>query len=119
MKNPIQPLERDKDGVVRFRENKIVRKLLDDGSFTMNDIALWDVSRDDRMQFAQLIGYSLSGFGDLSYADSETYDAADKMYLGKDEKDARIECLEELVSSVKDKLREGVAELYERHPDDL
>ncbi|HEY9661654.1 MAG TPA: hypothetical protein V6C65_24625, partial [Allocoleopsis sp.] len=30
-------------------------------------------------QFAQLIGYSLSGFGDLSYVSDETYAAASSM----------------------------------------
>jgi len=120
MKHPIQPLEKDKCGVVRFRANKIVQKLLDDGFFDMNQIARWDVSNEDRMQFAQLIGYSLSGFGDLSYVDDETYSAADKMFTEKkDEQIARLEYLQELVSSVRDKMREGVAELFEKHPDDL
>jgi len=43
-KHPIQPLEKDQH----------------------------DFSQEDREQFAQLIGYSLSGFGELSYVSDET-----------------------------------------------
>lgn len=120
MKNPIQPTKVDDHGVIRFKENKIVRKLLDEGPFDMNQIAMWDIDPDDRVQFAQLIGYSLSGFGSLSYVDDEVYAAANLMVEeGKNEKDARIEFLQERVSSVREKIRDGVAELFEMHPTDL
>ena len=59
--HPIQPAELDQDGILRFKSNAIVKKLLDDGPFSMNDIARWDVPDQDREQFAQLIGYSVSG----------------------------------------------------------
>lgn len=76
---PMQPLEFDADGIIRFRKNEIVRRLLDEnGSIDLNRIALWDVSPEDRQQFAQLIGYSVSGFGDLSYASPETVRLADE-----------------------------------------
>jgi hypothetical protein len=66
---PLQPIEWDGHGVIRFRENRIVRKLLDEGPFDMNDIARFEgITDDERSQFAQLIGYSVSGYGDLSYA---------------------------------------------------
>ena len=65
MKN--QPLEIDKRGVERFKENKIVRMLLDDGPFDMNKLAVMNFSDEDRAQFAQLIGYSVCGYEDLSY----------------------------------------------------
>lgn len=68
-----------KDGVVRFRENKIVRTLLDIGPLDMNKLAALEFSDDDREQFAQLIGYSTSGFGDLSYASWKTVAAADEI----------------------------------------
>ena len=75
---PMQPLVWDKE-VIRFRENRIVRRLLDEGGINLNDIALWeDVSREERAQFAQLIGYSVSGFGDLEYASDEFLDEADR-----------------------------------------
>lgn len=77
--HPIQDLNKDGHGTVRFRENKIVRELLDfSGSrgMSMNDIAMRGYSREDRVQFAQLIGYSLGGFGDLSYVNDDDYAAA-------------------------------------------
>ena len=64
------------DGIVRFRANAIVRYLLDEGPFDMNAIGSLPFSQADREQFAQLIGYSLGGFGNLSYVSDETYEAA-------------------------------------------
>lgn len=74
--HPIQPLVLDENGVLRFEENKIVRYLLDAGPFDMNKLALMPFSNEDREQFAQLIGYSLSGFSELSYVSDETYNRA-------------------------------------------
>lgn len=76
---PIQPLFRDPHGQWRFRENKIVTHLLDWASargMDMNALARLDFTDEDREQFAQLIGYSLNGFADLSYVSDEAYDAA-------------------------------------------
>jgi hypothetical protein len=73
----MQQIVRDEDGRHRFRENAIVRYLLDAGPFDMNHLALLPVSREDRMQFAQLIGYSVSGYGDLGYVSRESLAAAD------------------------------------------
>lgn len=74
--HPVQPLITDEDGRLRFKQNAIVRYLLDAGPFDMNQLATLPVSREDRVQFAQLIGYSLSGFGELSYVTDEDYRAA-------------------------------------------
>lgn len=77
--HPIQDLNFDEHGTLRFRENKIVRDVLDFSSergFSMNQIAVGGYSRADRVQFAQLIGYSLGGFGDLSYVNGDDYAAA-------------------------------------------
>ncbi len=71
MKHPMQPIA-IYDGVARFKINKIVRYLLDNGPFDLNHLALKDFTNDDHMQFAQLIGYSVGGFSELSYADDET-----------------------------------------------
>lgn len=75
-KHPIQPLETDGDGVLRFKPNKIVRFLLDAGMYDLNKLAIMEFSQNDREQFAQLIGYSLSGFSELSYVSDETYELA-------------------------------------------
>jgi hypothetical protein len=76
MKHPVQKLYEDDHGTVRFVGNAIVRHLLDNGPFDMNDLARLfhgEEHREDAEQFAQLIGYSLSGFGELSYVSDETY----------------------------------------------
>lgn len=124
MKNPIQPLAQDKHGVVRFKANAIVRHLIDTHpTVDMNRLAAMNFSDDDRQQFAQLIGYSLSGYGELvSYVDDEAYSAAANMADGLDERDARIAALEQKVAELRsaaDMLREPVARLLEMHPDDL
>lgn len=75
-KHPIQPLETDAQGVIRFKANAIVQFLLETGPYDLNDIASRSFSIEDQEQFAQLIGYSLSGFGDLHYVRNETWNAA-------------------------------------------
>lgn len=65
------------DGCTRFKENKIVTYLLSRTLEDMNTLALLDFSDDDRMVFAQLIGYSVSGYGGLSYASESSVNSAD------------------------------------------
>lgn len=119
-KHSMQPLVRDGQEVLRFQKNEIVRRLLDDGPFTLNDIAEWNASKNDRVQFAQLIGYSLAGFNELSYADDETCSVAEQMYHeGISEMEARLKYYQSLVSYLKSRLREPVATLFDISPDDL
>ena len=73
-----QPLKKDAQGVIRFKANEIVRYLLDNGGIDLNQLACLDFTDEDRQQFAQLIGYSLSGYGELSYVSDEAYDAAEE-----------------------------------------
>lgn len=75
-KLPRQPVLLDKAGCPRFRENKLVRYLLDNGGIDLNHLATKKFPKEDWQQFAQLIGYSVSGYGTLSYADDEVYAAA-------------------------------------------
>lgn len=80
MKNPIQPLAKDARGALRFKVNRIVKHLLDTHkTCDMSRLAAMDFSDDDRQQFAQLIGYSLGGYGELSYVDDEAYSTAEAM----------------------------------------
>lgn len=70
-RNPNQPLVVDNHGVVRFKRNEIVNDLLEfaqQRGFGLNEIAQKTYSREDRNQLAQLIGYSVSGWGSLSYS---------------------------------------------------
>ena len=101
--HPIQPIEIDERGVARFKANAIVRYILDTklaeithpgapvvnprtgegyhkGMLDLNKLAGMDFPREDWEQFAQLMGYSISGFGDLSYASDAVYLKATKDY---------------------------------------
>ncbi len=73
---PMQKIVWD-EGIIRFRRNAIVRMLLDEGPFDLNQIAMRNFSQEDREQFTQLIGYSVSGAGDLSCMSPATIQRAD------------------------------------------
>lgn len=89
---PMQPIVLVKDdkngpnGVVRFMENRLVSAFVDAASegrhYDLNkaaiDAAHGKYTDAEQMQLAQLIGYSVSGFGDLSYADKEVVRRADR-----------------------------------------
>ena len=118
-KHPVQPLQME-NGVLRFKRNKIVEHLLDKGGIDMNDIARLDFSQEDREQFAQLIGYSHSGSGDLGYVSDEVWCAAQEIYeKGASEVEARNAYLRMRLKEAQDGIREGVAVLFSIHPDDL
>lgn len=123
--HPIQPLQEDARGVLRFRENKLVRALLDHGTKTglgLNELArLADIPPEDRMQLAQLIGYSLSGYGELGYVTDEAYVAAcatQEMPEAEARAFAVSQKLGELRTAINE-LRPVAAALFEMHPDDL
>lgn len=67
---PMQPIYGDESGRARFRENKIVTWMLEQGragaQFDLNTIACLAVPQEDYVQLMQLIGYSLQGFHELS-----------------------------------------------------
>jgi hypothetical protein len=68
------------NGVARFRENKIIRFLLaTHPTVDLNHIAAANFSREDRIQMTQLIGYSVSGAGDLSTTPVRVATAADQI----------------------------------------
>jgi hypothetical protein len=73
----LQPIIAADDGVVRFKQNAIVEFLLRNGGYDMNDLARMSFTDDDRAQFAQLIGYSVCGWGELSYVPIEVAHVAD------------------------------------------
>jgi hypothetical protein len=117
---PIQPLYLTDVGTIRFKGNKLVQYLLDHGNIDLNDLAVVDFPQEDRIQFAQLIGYSLSGFGELSYVTDDAYEAANNKYaLGITDEQARIIALEEKLSEVRKLLKVLVPKVFNIHPDDL
>lgn len=77
--HPLQPLVRDEHGVVRFKQNAIIDWLFRTGQLDLNRIAIevqqqgW---QEEAQQLVQLLGYSLSGYGDLSYVTDEAYERA-------------------------------------------
>ncbi len=81
--HPMQAVEWDGKGVIRFRANPIVRYLLDEAGakgLDLNHLARvsermgW--TREDHEHFAQLIGYSISGWGELSYVTDRAWGIA-------------------------------------------
>lgn len=87
MKQPRQPIGWDDHKVIRFKENKIVSWMLDMGrigqKFDLNTIVMkyraGEFSNEDLCQLDQLIGYSVSGFGDLSYVPGEEVSTCDEI----------------------------------------
>lgn len=68
--HPQQPLVRDEKGVIRFKVNAVVRELLDRAERGEKTDLNWiwgqcRYSTEDLEQFYQLIGYSVSGFGEI------------------------------------------------------
>lgn len=122
MKHPIQPIEKT-GSVSRFKANKIVEYLLEVGQkygAGLNELAGMPFSQEDRTQLAQLIGYSLSGYSELSYVSDDDYKAAAEMETGQNNEDkARIAALEKELKAIRKGLRSPVARLFGIHPDDL
>ena len=116
-KHPIQPLELDAHGVIRFKANAIVRHLLDNGGIDMNMLAAIDFPKEDREQFMQLIGYSHSGVYGVS---DEVWQSAQAAYeSGVSELEARNQFLRHELNHLRDAIREPIARLFSIHPDDL
>jgi len=117
-RHPIQPLERDEHGVIRFKSNAIVRHLLDNYKLgTLNELARQEFSQEDWQQFWQLIGYSHANIPNVS---DEIWQAADAMYrAGISELEARCNFLRDELDALKGALVEPMARLYSKHPDDF
>jgi hypothetical protein len=80
VQHPIQPIYTDEKGIRRFKSNKIVRFLLDNGGFDLNKLASLPFSDEDRCQFAQLIGYSRGGFAELPYVPDAEWQRVEEIY---------------------------------------
>lgn len=117
---PIQPIVTDEHGVERFQGNSIVRHLLDMCPDDLNDLARLDFPQADWEQFAQLIGYSVSGFKELSYVTDDTCEVVDQMKKGLDERDAELRMLRRKLKDTREILRQSLVPLlFHVHPDDL
>ena len=122
IKHPVQPIILSDSGVERFKENKIVSYILNNGGINMNHLACQDFEQNDRIHFAQLIGYSVYRWGELSYVSDEDWSAAQaRKYSPSDSDDAiRIEGLEKENRNLKDIIKSILAitqEIDETHLD--
>jgi len=76
----MQDLIKNMSGVVCFRANSIVRRLLDENrsrGFGLNELSGMKFSQSDWEQFYQLVGYSLSGYHELpQVSDSSCLEAS-------------------------------------------
>ena len=77
--HPMQPIGFSEDGVIRFMENKIVSFLLEEYSSSggLSALKRMGFSREDYTHLMQLIGYSVSGYGDLSSSPIKYVEFAD------------------------------------------
>jgi hypothetical protein len=76
-KQPTQPIELDAYGVVRFQPNAILVYLFESKRLNLNDISIKRFPVEDMRQVWQQLGYSVSGYGDLSFADPGEVAVAD------------------------------------------
>lgn len=88
-KHPMQPIVLDEHNVVRFKGNKIVEFILENaekcvssnpyhrGKLDLSFIASMKFPQEDVEQFWQLLGYSVSGYGELSFISPATVNTAD------------------------------------------
>lgn len=81
-RHPNQPLVLI-DGAAYFKSNAIVKYLLESNAIGLCELAMMPFSDEDHRQLAQLIGYSVSGYGELSYVPH-------KMALRMDAKEAKM-----------------------------
>ena len=92
--HPMQPVIKDEGGILRFRENAIIRYIVDhagdvvhpgapaidprtgrpyhQGRLDLGKLMTMDFPQEDREQFAQLIGYAITGYHELSYVSDES-----------------------------------------------
>lgn len=79
----MRPVEQDADGVVRFKGNRIVRYMLDMGGIDLNHLVRVETyarfTQEDWEEFYQLIGYSVSGYHELSLVSDDSALEAGKL----------------------------------------
>lgn len=116
MKHPMQKISEG-----RFVQNDIVAYLIENGSIDLNQLAGLTFSDEDREQFAQLIGYSLSGYGSLSYVSDLSYRKAVEMgdNLHYTATTVEIELLEKKLARVQDITKKLTTTLFRVHEYDL
>ena len=91
LRHPVQPIEWDGKGVLRFKSNPIVRHLLDAGPFDLNTLHhVPGFTSYDWDQFNQLIGYSVSACPIRSKVTLFDADVKAEQYLAKWPEDPEV-----------------------------
>ena len=85
----------------------------------LNELAEMDFTTEEWCQFAQLIGYSLSGYSELNYVDNAKYNEAIAASKNQDPRDSKIAYLEGELKALRKGLKEPIARLFEKYPDDF
>lgn len=84
----MQPLVYDSNGTLRFKANRIVADLIDRATaakiMDLNTIRAEaqlhnKYTKEEQQQFAQLIGYSLSGYAELGYVTDAAWKRANEL----------------------------------------
>ncbi len=120
----MQPIIKDKHGTARFKGNAVVERLLEvsqKAGYGLNELSYVDFPKEDQEQFAQLIGYSLGGYSDLSYVSDTSCETAWRMAAEKSEteNEAKIAVLESKLKEVREGVKIAAACLFKVHLDDL
>ncbi len=76
-KPPMQPIGFDDQGVARFRANDVVQWLWETGQIDLNRIRVERFNKYDVAQFWQMLGYSVSAYGELSFIPKAVVEEAD------------------------------------------
>jgi hypothetical protein len=73
----------DDKNIIRFKENKIVKYLIENGPLGMAGVDAIAIENNfstaDREQLAQLVGCSISEYGALGYVSDESYHEAEEI----------------------------------------
>lgn len=121
MKHPIQNTTLDDHGTLRFVGNAVVELMLTqlkERGIGLNELHVLGAGlpREDWDQFIQLISYSVHG-APISQRCKNI--AIDRYQSGKTALELRAERAERQLRQAREELREGIADLYDIHPDDL
>jgi hypothetical protein len=120
---PLQPIIKDKNGVLRYRENKVVclmEKMLEENGKTLNDIIprahAESIGIEDLDQFYQLIGYSVSG----APVSDTVHELADRaVETGETQVEAERNVYKNEITRIREHLTPLASELFGIHEDDL
>ena len=68
----------DVNGVIRFKQNAVIGWLFKQGHLNLNRIPVDELPLEDVEEFWQMLGYSVSGYSELSFIRPETVAEVDE-----------------------------------------